>query len=166
MPGAARPIIVVLGAPNDEQGRLLPAAAGRAETALRVFQDDPSSRLILTGGFGAHFNSTARPHFEHLAAALIAGGVPAAAIIGRVGSSNTAEDAHGTAALLATHQGSLALRIVTSDFHVARARLLFTRAFAGRASETSIEMVASPAALSLEELSRALAHEAGAVARL
>ena len=36
----------------------------------------------------------------------------------------------------------------------------------GRASDTTIEMVATPAALSLEELSRALAHEAGAVGRL
>jgi uncharacterized SAM-binding protein YcdF (DUF218 family) len=167
------PVIVVLGAPNDAEGRLLPAAEGRAEAALRVYRRDPHHRLLLTGGFGAHFNQTPKPHFEYVAAYLEAEGVPRSALLGGVPSTNTVDDARLAAEFLTRYQteqqadaGShlhLHLKVVTSDFHVARARLLFERAFG---PSVRLEMVAAPAALAPAELSRALHHEADAIARL
>jgi len=156
------PIIVVLGAPNDDQGRLLPAAEGRAQTALREYHRNPSCPLLLLGGFGAHFNRTSRPHFDYLAEFLEAGGVPRSAILGKLPTFNTIDDARKSAEFLADERG-LALRVVTSDFHATRARLLFERAFAGRAS---VEIVAAPTALPPDQLAPLLRHEADAVARL
>jgi uncharacterized SAM-binding protein YcdF (DUF218 family) len=161
---SATPIIVVLGGPNDRAGQLLPTSRERALAALRAYGADPSARLLLTGGQGAHFNTAPRPHFEYLAAFLAAEGVPAAAIMGGVSSSSTIEDAQLSAERLADEPGPLLLKLVTSDFHLARARLLFERAFpAGRAR---IELHAAPAGLPPDELARALEHEARAIARL
>jgi uncharacterized SAM-binding protein YcdF (DUF218 family) len=157
------PVIIVLGAPNDPQGRLLPAAEGRAEAAAREYRRDPHYRLLLTGGFGAHFNQTDRPHFEYVAAHLEGAGVPRSAILGGVPSTNTVDDARLCAEFLAAQEAHLHLKVVTSDFHIARARLLFERAFGTRAR---LEMVAAPAALSPEELAQALRHEADAIIRL
>jgi uncharacterized SAM-binding protein YcdF (DUF218 family) len=157
------PIIVVLGAPNDEEGRLLPAAAGRALLALGEWQKDPRSRLLLTGGFGSHFNNTARPHFEYLAAFLTSRGVPPAAILGGVASESTLTDAAKSAEFLREHPGPLHLKVVTSDFHVARARLIFERAFPHAAS---LEMVGAPSGLPAAELDRARQHEAEAIRKL
>src|SRR5262245_38766452 len=125
----APPIIIVLGAPHDANGRLSPVAEARARTALRTYRADPSGRLLLTGGHGPHFNSGARPHFEYVAAFLHEQGLPADAIIGGVPSRNTIEDARLSAQRLADAPTSLVLKVVTSDFHIARARLVFERAF-------------------------------------
>jgi uncharacterized SAM-binding protein YcdF (DUF218 family) len=160
--GLEEVVIVVLGAPNDDQGRLLAAAEGRAEAAVREHRRNPSWPLLLTGGFGEHFNRTARPHFEYVAEHLEARGVPRSAILGGVPSGHTADDARKAADFLADRQG-IALRVVTSDFHATRARLLFERAFGDRAT---VEMVVARTAVPPEELSRLLRHEAEAVARL
>jgi uncharacterized SAM-binding protein YcdF (DUF218 family) len=157
------PIMVVLGAPNDDDGRLLAVATGRAEAAVREQRRNPSWPLILTGGFGDHFNRTARPHFEYVAAFLEAQGVPRSAVLASLPSSNTFDDARQVAELLAG-QSAVTLRVVTSDFHASRARLLFQRAFAGR--QLDLEMVVAPAGVAPEELSRLLRHEAEAVGRL
>jgi uncharacterized SAM-binding protein YcdF (DUF218 family) len=156
------PIIVVLGAPNDETGQLLPTARERALAALRVYRAEPSSRLLLTGGQGAHFNTAPRPHHEYVARFLAAEGVPAAAIMAGVPSSNTVEDARLSAERLANEPVPLVLKLVTSDFHLARARLLFEQAFPA----ARIELHAAPAGLPPGELARALEHEARAIARL
>ena len=164
---SGRRFIVVLGAPNDERGELLPAAHGRAEAALQRFRRSPASGVVLLGGFGAHFNTTTRPFHEYMEAFLTARGLPAAAIVGRLPTATTIDDAAQCAAFFAPRTaaggGPLHLAIVTSDFHVARAHLLFERAFAGQAD---IEMVAAPSGLPRDELVRALAHESEAIARL
>jgi uncharacterized SAM-binding protein YcdF (DUF218 family) len=163
MPPHESPVIIVLGAPNDDQGRLLAAAVGRAEAAAREYRRDPGSRLLLTGGIGPHFNRTSRPHHEYVAAFLEGAGVPRGVILGGVGSRSTVEDAGMAAELLAGHGPDLYLRVVTSDYHLARARLLFERAFAGHAA---IEMVPAAARISAADLAQALRHEAEAIERL
>jgi uncharacterized SAM-binding protein YcdF (DUF218 family) len=163
MPSDEPPILVVLGAPNDEHGRLLAVARGRAETALREYRANPRTRLILTGGFGAHFNVTERPHFDHVARYLTGHGVAESAIIGRLATTHTAEDAEQTAAFVAERGPGSPIRVVTSDFHLARARLLFERSLGPRAD--LLEMVPAPARLSTPELCAALRHEAESLER-
>lgn len=157
------PIIVVLGAPNDDRGNLLPVAAGRAQAALLQYRQEPTARLVLTGGFGAHFNNTARPHFEYVEDYLQSRGVPESAILGRLPTANTIEDAEACAELLRRYARPLQLRVVTSDFHLARARLLFQRAFGEHAA---LEMIPAPSGLPPDELAQALRHESEAIARL
>jgi hypothetical protein len=54
-------IIIVLGSPNDDKGNLFSVAVERCEAALRLLADRPGWKVLLTGGFGAHFNTTGTP---------------------------------------------------------------------------------------------------------
>ncbi len=59
-------LLVVLGSPNDDDGRLSPRAVERLRGALREHRARPDLPILLTGGFGEHFNrSSPRPHAEH-----------------------------------------------------------------------------------------------------
>jgi len=60
-----RRVIVVLGSPNDDAGVLSRMARERLEAARREFVADASSLIVLTGGFGAHFNRTSVPHAKY-----------------------------------------------------------------------------------------------------
>jgi uncharacterized SAM-binding protein YcdF (DUF218 family) len=156
------PIIIVLGAPNDGEGRLLAAAEGRAEAAVREYWANPHCRVLLTGGFGEHFNVTPKAHYTYLANYLSSHGVPESAFIGKLATANTREDADMSAVFLSEWAPPLELRVITSDFHIARSRLLFERAFGGRAQLT---MIPAPARLPRQELCLALRHEADSIER-
>jgi uncharacterized SAM-binding protein YcdF (DUF218 family) len=119
-------LIVVLGAPNDPDGTLGLTARLRADQAVTEHRRHPDAALALTGGFGAHFNTSSRPHHEHVADALVARGVPRTAIVAGLPSMNTVEDARFACDFARAH-GYRTLCVVTSQFHAERARLLFTR---------------------------------------
>ncbi len=158
-----KPIIVVLGAPNAASGELLPTAKARAVAALQQYEIDPDRMMLLTGGFGVHFNTTGRPHFEYVAEFLHNRGVPKAAILGSILTSNTIDDAQSSATFLSKFAGPLQLKVVTSDFHLARCRLLFEHAFP---KDTKVEMIPAPSMLASAKLCEALRHEAEAIAKL
>ena len=54
--------IIVLGAPNDEEGNLLHIAKSRCDQAYYEFQKRSKHMVLCTGGFGEHFNKTIHPH--------------------------------------------------------------------------------------------------------
>ena len=117
-------LIVVLGSPNADDGRLFDVAIGRCELALGVYRENPDQRVILTGGFGAHFNTTPFPHAELLERYLIDRGLPQQVIVGRVESANSIEDALLSKDLIASlNPGKIT--IVTSDYHQDRAEFIF-----------------------------------------
>jgi hypothetical protein len=97
-------------------------ATSRCAVAVEEYQRNPRP-ILPTGGFGDHFNSTARPHHEYVTAWLIANHVAPNHLLPGVDSSNTWEDielvAHAAAELRVR-----ALTIVTSDYQVERVRLL------------------------------------------
>ena len=158
-------ILIVLGSPNDEHGNLHSLGVERCRRALRLHRDNPDWPLLLTGGFGAHFNTTALPHAAYLRRWLEEHGVPATVFLPFAESRNTLEDASlAKPVLLAT--GARFALVVTSDFHLDRARFVFEREFAG--TDMTLAYVAtetdeSACRLDLAALKR---HEVAALARL
>jgi uncharacterized SAM-binding protein YcdF (DUF218 family) len=158
----SRPIaIVVLGAQNDDQGGLSSIAKERCHQALAEYRKHAGARLVLTGGWGRHFNTTARPHVHYVREYLEAHGIPAEAIAACIESSSTVEDARLCRPVV-QRDGLRKLIVVTSDFHVARAELVFRREF----PDLAIELSASRTHLPEEELRHRITHERHAIARL
>lgn len=122
-------LIIVLGSPNDEQGHLHSIAIERCQAALRLHRDNAESELLLTGGFGAHFNTTDKPHAHYLKAWLLEHGVEPGAFLPFAESRNTLEDA-SMAKPIALASGARLAVVVTSDYHLDRARFVFEREFA------------------------------------
>jgi len=128
MPG--RGVIMVLGSPNDAHGRLYSVALGRCEEAVRLWCDNPDWKVLLTGGYGDHFNTTNHPHAHYVKECLLGQGLPSEAFLELAGSRNTLEDASLAKPILLNH-GATAVVVVTSDYHLARARFVFGEEFAG-----------------------------------
>lgn len=123
-------LIVVLGSPNSETGELYSVARERCALALAEFARRPGWKLLLTGGYGAHFNTTAQPHAAYLKSYLLDHGVPAEAVVEFAESANTLQDA-SLAKPIALKYNAPELVIITSDYHLARAQYIFEREFAG-----------------------------------
>lgn len=133
---AADTIIVVLGNTNDADARLSPTALWRLDTALRYYRslgdaDKDRTQFVTTGGFGA-FNPSSVPHGELLNRYLIANGVRDTAVLPYIYSNGTIDDGLGVARLVAERGAeSVRLVLVTSAFHMPRARTIFTRLMPG-----------------------------------
>ena len=154
-------VVVVLGGPNDEQGNLSEIAKSRLYKGLEEYAKHPGYRMLLTGGFGPHFNTTAHPHAFYARAFLLTHGVAAEDIGPFVLSRNTVEDALLTKSIV-RQLGVQDLIVVTSDFHLERARYLFARILGGY--HLAFSSAVTP--VSAEELAALHAHEAQALARL
>ncbi|MEZ4731490.1 MAG: ElyC/SanA/YdcF family protein [Caldilineaceae bacterium] len=92
-------LIVILGSPNDDQGKLSAMAQGRVALGCQWYQARRAAgwKLLLTGGFGEHFNRTTHPHAYYLQQWLLAQGVPPQEILEFVLSHHTGKtrDWHG-----------------------------------------------------------------------
>ena len=154
-------VIVVLGSPNDDRGRLSSIALERCSQALAEFKRNPEYAVLPTGGWGAHFNTTDRAHGFYVRQELVARGIPDSAFLPCVESSNTIEDASLSRPILESYPGA-ELIVVTSDFHAKRARYLFEREFPERRITISISATDLPP----DELSRLQEHEHKALKKL
>lgn len=158
-------LIVILGSPNDDQGKLSAMAQGRVALGCQWYQARRAAgwKLLLTGGFGEHFNRTTHPHAYYLQQWLLAQGVPPQEILEFVLSHHTGEDAR-LARPLVERQGVRQLLVVTSDFHLARAEFIFRAVFPGY----FLEFAGAPylPTCSAAEQERLLAHEAQRLAVL
>lgn len=138
---------------------------GRLELARQRFEIHRTAnwKLLLTGGYGPHFNPTDRPHAHYARDWLCQRGFAPADFVDCALSGNTIEDA--LQAIPVVERIAVAeLEIVTSDFHLPRAELVFRAAF----PTLRLSFFGAPylASLPREERERRLAHEAAAVARL
>lgn len=154
-------IIILLGAPNDDAGRLSSIAEERCRQALVECRSRSGYAVLPTGGFGEHFNRTAKPHAHYTRRYLLEHGVPAPAILEPVHSSSTREDAALSRPVVVSC-GVQNVVVVNSDFHVARAELIFGREFGG----FQLSFCASTTALPGADLEALAQHEQHAVARL
>jgi uncharacterized SAM-binding protein YcdF (DUF218 family) len=129
-------ILVILGNTNDAEGRLSAAAVSRLETGLDYFRHldrDAQSRTLVatTGGFGA-FNRSGVPHGELMRRYLVAHGLPESQMLPFIDSNGTIDDGLGVARLIAGRgPGDRRVVLVTSAFHMPRARIIFSRAVPG-----------------------------------
>jgi uncharacterized SAM-binding protein YcdF (DUF218 family) len=123
-------MIVVLGSPNSGDGELTSVGKERCALALAEYARGPGWKLLLTGGYGAHFNTTDQPHAAYVKAYLVKRGVPNQAIVEFAESANTLEDA-SLAKPIVLKYGAPEIVVVTSDYHLDRARIIFEKEFAG-----------------------------------
>ncbi|MCL1137794.1 YdcF family protein [Shewanella pneumatophori] len=150
----ANSVIIVLGAPNDNQGNLSDIALSRCQTALKAYRESPQSKLLLTGGFGAHFNQTDTPHAVYGQRYLISQGVPETAFADIALSRFTFEDATLAIAIIEKLQ-CRELCLVTSEFHMPRAKLIFSQIFANLA----LSYLEATTPVSADKLQLLMQHE-------
>jgi len=153
--------IVVLGSPNDSDGNLSTIALERCQQALIEYAQNPGAKILPTGGWGEHFNTTDKPHGHYLRQYLMAHGVPEEQILECAESANTIQDAQLSKSIIERHDIT-DLIIVTSDFHVPRAQFLFQREF----QQVRLSFSASRTKLPEDDLKRLTQHEERALAHL
>jgi cyclophilin family peptidyl-prolyl cis-trans isomerase/uncharacterized SAM-binding protein YcdF (DUF218 family) len=114
--------IVVLGCRPyaGRDGRLVGALGRRLGAAARLYRDGGVDLVVVTGGARAF----GRVESDAMAAELVALGVPRAAVVRERCSLFTRENARYTADLLRA-RGIDEVRLVTCDWHMARAAALF-----------------------------------------
>jgi uncharacterized SAM-binding protein YcdF (DUF218 family) len=154
-------IIIILGSPNDAEGRLSSIALERCEQALVEHRKHPDFRILPTGGWGEHFNTTDKAHGHYLRQELLRRGVCDSVVLPCAESSNTVEDARLSRPILDEYP-SAELIVVTSEFHEGRARFLFEREF----PERTIRFSTSETHLPTDDLARRRAHEERALEKL
>ncbi|MEO1220795.1 MAG: YdcF family protein [Pseudomonadota bacterium] len=121
--------IAVLGAPNSADGTLSGIAMSRVSASVELWQErvatNPIIKLVPTGGFGAHFNTTKIPHWKYLHDAMVHQGVPRSAIeFPGLESGNTVEDAVQIIAY-ARRKTFARFVVVTSHIHIERCHFVF-----------------------------------------
>lgn len=121
-------LILVLGSPNAADGILSPMAESRLKTCLSVYAKE-KVKIMLTGGFGTHFNISDKPHAYHLKQRLIAAGVPEEDILALVESRHSVEDATLSKWAIEEYNPE-AITIITSDYHYERAKVIFEAVYA------------------------------------
>ncbi|MCB0336213.1 MAG: YdcF family protein [Bdellovibrionales bacterium] len=158
-------VIVVLGSPNSPEGNLYSVGLERCELAIRLYEQYLPCKLLLTGGFGAHFNTSARPHASYLRDRLVSLGASHNDFMPFAESLNTLEDASKSKVILKT-LGRFSAIIVTSDYHLDRARFIFEREFADLPCELSFEASITNHQHCEFDLEPIISHEKSALAKL
>lgn len=117
-------LLIYAGAPNNAQGELSAISEARLRLFSAIARRTPGARLVLTGGFGDHFNRSEMPHYEHAMRFLkstepgVAGRIEAC-----LPSMHSYHDAQ-MAAWYADETGARSITMVTSDFHAERLEFL------------------------------------------
>lgn len=122
-------VIIVLGSPNFPDGTLGPIAIDRLRACISIFNSQ-IHKILCTGGYGAHFNTSALPHSYYLKNYLIKNGIPENSFLPEVFSSNTVEDAVMSEVILQDYDFK-DLLIITSQYHQARVKFIFTKILKG-----------------------------------
>jgi uncharacterized SAM-binding protein YcdF (DUF218 family) len=120
--------IIVLGYPADSDGNPTPEQLARVSEAVREYQRGVAPRLILSGA-AAHNQYV---EAESMARVARAQGVPAEAIFLEPRAQNTIENACYSARIMHQH-GWKSAEVVTSQYHLPRAGVIFNHLPAGLA---------------------------------
>lgn len=158
-------MIIILGSPNSETGELSSVAKERCELALLEYAKRPGWKLLLTGGYGAHFNTTDQPHAAHVERYLVNRGIPAKAIVEFVESANTLQDAAFSKPIILKY-GVSKIVVVTSDYHMDRAHYIFEREFADTGVHVNFSASKTDEAACEFDLAAQKKHEQQALAKL
>jgi uncharacterized SAM-binding protein YcdF (DUF218 family) len=153
--------IVLLGAQNDRTGNLSRMALERCNKAFQVHTCRQDFKVLPTGGWGDHFNTTDKPHAYYLKQYLVTKGIPQFLFLECAESSNSIEDARCCRQIVDRHDITDMI-VVTSDFHLERARFLFAKQF----PDKRLSFSTSKTHLPKEELNRRRQHEKEALQKL
>jgi len=116
-------ILVVLGSPNSVLGELSAISISRLNYCLQHF--DNQKRILCTGGFGAHFNSSKIAHATYAKEYLLKNGITKNSFLTSALSSNTVEDAVKTKSI--SKLNNIRLTIISSDYHIKRVEYIFNQ---------------------------------------
>jgi len=155
-------IIVILGSSNSDTGELSSIAHERCGLAMELWKQYPRYYIVPTGGFGAHFNRSPRPHGAYIREQLVRSGVPSESVLDPVESLNTIEDALLLRPVLDKLTPARILAI-TSDYHLERAKFVFERIIAQEVAWYSTDTDEEGCT---EDLAALRQHERRALARL
>ncbi|MGZ3873428.1 MAG: YdcF family protein [Mucilaginibacter sp.] len=149
-------IIIILGSPNSDSGELGAVAKSRLDHCLHIYTK--SMFVLCTGGWGKHFNTTRIAHAVYAKNYLIERGIPGDAFLPGALSENSVDDAVKVKEVISEIPDPT-LTVITSDFHLERVRLIFTKIL----NDHSCSFVGVPAALSVDELQIVTRHEQEAI---
>jgi len=155
----SKQVLIVLGAPNAPDGKLSKISRSRLDCCLKIYQ--PGNQIICTGGWGKHFNTAPEAHASYTAKYLINHGIPDDCFLPNALSENTVDDAVKVAAII-SGMSDLKMTIITSDFHMPRAKLIFQHVLAGH----SLDFVAAVSQLTDQEHERIISHENQAIDKI
>ena len=147
--------IIVLGSPNTPEGELLPMAKKRLGKCYQEYLSNQYP-IILTVGFGPHFNTSIHPHHHLAKEYLIQEGVDYQDIIAFLDSTNSVQDATMLLPVLMENPFKH-LKIITSDYHVERVEFIFKSVLAEKVSLSFIGVDSEGVAP--EILEKLIAHE-------
>lgn len=124
-------LLIVLGSTVIGDGVLSGIAAERLDTALALIPKLNSPKLILTGGFGDHFNKTSRAYSLYAQDYLVKNGLRPDQIAALVPSLDTVEDATLSFGIVEFLKPSR-IFVLTSDFHLERVEYIFGSVYSGK----------------------------------
>ncbi|WP_341663337.1 YdcF family protein [Vibrio sp.] len=112
-------IILVFGNTNDPNGILSDISISRIEKVAQVIKSYPDYKIVVTGGYGDHFNKSKYPHYHYMIQSLKRLGVPDCNILAGINSSFTLQDIMMTRDFLSTYETDEII-MITSEFHASR----------------------------------------------
>lgn len=121
-------IILVLGSPNEPDGTLSEMAKSRLAICRELYEPE-TYKIVLTGGFGSHFNTTDKPHSYYLKQNLVSENVREEDILALIESRHSVEDATLSKWIIAEYKPEEII-IVTSDYHFERVKMIFEAVYA------------------------------------
>ena len=152
--------IFYFGAPNDAEGNLSKMSKSRADKIIEISKNCDEVRIVLTGGFGHHFNTTKTPHYQYVENYLLENGILSERVVKRLTTNNTVDDVRLIAQYCKKNSISNPI-LVTSEFHAARSQLLFMEFFSG-----SFKMEISTTDCTTEEFIELTTHELKSLKKL
>ena len=121
--------ILILGSPNDKEGNLSLIAKTRLMQGAKELSLHPGFKILLTGGFGKHFNDTNLPHWKYAKDFLInVLSVSPDSILGEtIESANSVEDIEIARPIFHKYNFDKII-LVTSEFHRQRVEYIIEKA--------------------------------------
>lgn len=152
-------ILIVLGSPNSPSGVLGDISLERLNCCKNNYKE--GDLILCTGGWGQHFNTSSYSHASLAKSYLVSDGISEKAFLEFALSQNTVDDAVKVKEILTTLE-NCNLTIITSDFHLERAKLIFNEIL----KEYNIQFIAAISNMDTEIFNRLVAHERKAVASI
>ncbi|WP_422104588.1 methyltransferase domain-containing protein [Winogradskyella sp.] len=121
-------IIIILGSTNDDFGEVSPIGKGRLKVGYELSKTLENAKIILTGGFGSHFNNTDKPYYYYANKYLKSIGGDENLILAKISSKDTIEDAHLSYKTIKEYRPKT-IFIVTSKFHEERVKYIFNHIY-------------------------------------
>ena len=154
-------VLIVLGSPNSAEGKLGDIAVDRLNYCLKIF-DIHKNLILCTGGFGEHFNTTDQPHAHYAIEYLMNRGIDKEYFMDIALSSNSVQDAVKAKQVLLYSGGDHSVKVITSDFHIERVKLIFEHIL----TSFTIEYHGVIHPMPIEEKERLIQHEKRAIAEI